>query len=152
MDQDIQDFGEMLGRNILTRNWSTVHQHLAPWLQASTSVAEVEHFFEKAYRSILEENGIQTLHYPEHPEPSVSGNTLINATGLREPIGFLDGKVRTVPSELTDQNMRYWMKLELHCSDEQMDALDFDTFCELWIAVVTSPEGLRVGYWSHGAY
>jgi hypothetical protein len=29
--------------------------------------------------------------------------------------------------------------------------LNFDTFCAVWIAVVEAAEGLRVGYWSHGA-
>jgi hypothetical protein len=48
--------------------------------------------------------------------------------------------------------MRYWMKLQLQCSDEQMATLGFDAFCEVWMAVVDTPEGLRVGYWSHGAY
>ena len=48
--------------------------------------------------------------------------------------------------------MRYWLKLQLHYSDEQMAQLDFDTFAEVWIVVVTTEEGLRVGYWTHDAY
>jgi hypothetical protein len=82
----------------------------------------------------------------------VGGNDHTNATKLREPIGFMGGKVRPVPSQVTDENVRYWMKLQLHCSDEQMARLDFDTFCETWIAVVETDEGLRAGYWSQGAY
>jgi hypothetical protein len=30
--------------------------------------------------------------------------------------------------------------------------LGFDSFCEAWVAVVDTAEGLRVGYWSQGAY
>jgi len=60
----------------------------------------------------------------------------INATKLREPIEFLGGNARPVAQEVTDANMRYWMKLQLHCSDEQMAKLNFDTFCEVWVAVV----------------
>ena len=30
--------------------------------------------------------------------------------------------------------------------------LGFDSFCEVWVAVVDTAEGLRVGYWSQGAY
>ena len=45
-----------------------------------------------------------------------------------------------------------WMKLQLQCSDEQMAKLHFDTFCEVWVAVVQTDEGLRVGYWSQGGY
>jgi hypothetical protein len=33
-----------------------------------------------------------------------------------------------------------------------MEKLGFDFFCEVWMAVVEIPEGLRVGYWSQGAY
>ena len=47
---------------------------------------------------------------------------------------------------------RDWMKLELPCSDEQVDSLDFDVFCEVWMALVATRDGLRVGYWSQGAY
>src|SRR5262249_41167905 len=43
-------------------------------------------------------------------------------------------------------------KLQLQCSDEQMESLAFDFFCEVWMAVVDTAEGLRVGYWSQGAY
>lgn len=37
-------------------------------------------------------------------------------------------------------------------SEEQVEELDFDIFCEVWAAVVETTEGLRVGYWSQGAY
>jgi hypothetical protein len=152
MDDDIQSFGETLGRSVLAREWAAVHELLAPWLRATTSADEVRAFFENEYRSTLEANGVQELHYPEYPEPSVDGNTFMNATGLREPIEFQGGKLRAVAAEVTDHNMRYWMKLQLHCSDDQMAKFNFDTFCEVWIAVVTTAEGLRVGYWSQGAY
>ena len=74
------------------------------------------------------------------------------ATQLREPISFAGGKVRDVPVEVTDHDVRYWMKLQLQCSDEQMDRLGFDSFCEVWMAVVETAEGLGVGYWSQGGY
>ena len=60
--------------------------------------------------------------------------------------------MRNVAPEVTDDNVRYWLKLQLHCSDEQMEKLEFDSFCEAWMAVVDTAEGLRVGYWSQGAY
>ena len=152
MDDDVRIFGETLGRAALARDWEAVHGLLAPWLRAVTTVDGVRAFFEDEYRATLEANSVQGLHYPEYPEPSVDGNNFMNATKLREPISFADGKVRSVAPELTDDNMRYWMKLELQCSDEQMEKLNFDTFCEMWIAVAQTAEGLRVGYWSQGAY
>ena len=152
MDDDVRAFGESLGRKALERNWPAVHQLLAPWLRAEMNPDGVRAFFEDEFRATLQANGVQDLQYPEYPEPSVDGNNFLNATKLREPISFQGGKVRAVPQEVTDQNMRFWMKLQLQCSDDQMAKLNFDTFCEVWIAVVETPEGLRVGYWSQGAY
>jgi hypothetical protein len=152
MDDDIRAFGESLGRKVLARDWAGAHELLAPWLRAATDHEGVRSFFEDEYRSALQANGIEGLRYPEYPEPSIGGNNFLNATKLREPISFEGDKVRPVPPQVTDQNMRYWMKLELQCSDDQMAELNFDTFCEVWIAVVETDEGLRAGYWSHGAY
>jgi len=152
VDDDIRGFGETLGRAALARDWSAVYELLAPWLRTTMRPDEVRTFFENEYRSTLQANGIQEIHYPEYPEPSVDGNNFMSAEKLREPIEFQGGKLRAVPPEVTDQNLRYWMKLQLQCSDEQMARLNFDTFCEVWIAVVTTSAGLRVGYWSQGAY
>ena len=60
--------------------------------------------------------------------------------------------MRSVAPEVTDDNVRYWLKLQLQCSDAQMEQLGFDSFGEVWMAVVDTAEGLRVGYWSQGAY
>jgi len=152
MDDDIRRFGTELGHYALSRNWPGVHQMLAPWLQSTLTTDDVRCFFEGAYREILQANGIQDLHYPEYPEPEVGGNAFTNATELRKPISFLQDKVRPVPNELNDENFRYWLKLELLCSDEQMEVLGCDYLGEIWMAVVAIPEGLRVGYWSQGAY
>lgn len=152
MDEDVRSFGTELGRRALARNWTGVHELLAPWLQRSVSVDGVRAFFEDEYRSILAENGIEELDYPAYPEPEVGGNNYMNATSLREPIEFQGGKVRAVAPEVTDDNMRYWLKLQLQCSDEQMEKFGFDYFSEVWMAVVDTKEGLRVGYWSQGAY
>jgi hypothetical protein len=121
-------------------------------MQRSQSADDVRKFFEDEYRATLEANDIQGLHYPEHPEPGVDGNSHTKATELRAPLSFAGGKVRPVPAEVTDANMRYWLSLQLLCSDEQIEAMDFDCFCEVWAAIVSTPEGLRVGYWSQGAY
>ena len=152
MDDDVRSFGEALGAAALARDWVAVHALLAPWLRETLSVEAVRAFFEDEYRATLEANGIEQLEYPEYPEPQLDGNTFMNATKLREPIEFAGGKVRPVPAEVTDQNVRYWLSLQLVCSDAQMERLSFDSFCETWIAVVETAEGLRVGYWSQGAY
>ena len=152
MDDDIREFGLNLGRAVLGQSWATVHGMLARWLQSAQSVDDVRKFFEEEYRATLKANQIEELMYPECPEPTLDGNSFTKATQLREPISFAGGKVRPVASEVSDSNMRYWMSMTLQCSDEQMEALNFDTFCEVWVAVVETPDGLRVGYWSQGAY
>ena len=96
--------------------------------------------------------GIEAMQYPEHPDPEVGGNTFINASSLREPISFAGDKIRPVDPAVTDENMRFWMRLQLQCSDDQMEQLGFDFFCEVWLAVVQTTDGLRVGYWGQGAY
>jgi hypothetical protein len=152
MDEDVREFGLNLGRAVLGQSWATAHGMLAPWLRSAQSVDDLRKFFEDEYRAALRDNQIEELKYPEYPEPELDGNTFTKATQLREPISFAGGKVRPVAPEVTDANMRYWMSMKLQCSDEQMEAFNFDTFCEVWMAVVETPDGLRVGYWSHGAY
>ncbi len=152
MDDDVRAFGESLGRAALARDWPAVHGLLAPWLRAVTTPEQVRAFFEDEYRLTLKDNGVEELLYPEYPEPELGGNGFTKATQLREPLGFMGGKVRLVAPEVTDDNVRYWMKLQLQCSDEQMERLGFDHFCEVWAAVCQTGEGLRVGYWSQGAY
>jgi hypothetical protein len=152
MDEKINDFGIELGCRVLTQNWQGVHEMLASWLRQAQTVESVREFFESEYRATLDANGIEGMHYPEYPEPQIGGNSFTTAASLREPISFQGGKVRPVAPEVTDENIRYWMKLELQCSDEQMEQLGFDQFAEVWMAVVETDEGMRVGYWSHGAY
>jgi hypothetical protein len=152
MDEDVRDFGTLLGGRLLARDWAGAHALLAPWLRATLSPDDVRRFFEDEYRKTLAESGIDAMHYPEHPEPELGGNQFTNATSLREPMSWKPGYVRPVAAEVTDANMRYWMSMQLPCSDQQMADLDFDFFAEVWIAVVQTEEGLRAGYWSHGAY
>jgi hypothetical protein len=152
MDDDVRAFGVELGLKAIARDWIAVQAMLAPWLRATCSADAVRQFFEDEYLATLQANGVEVLHYPEYPEPELGGNTFTKATQLREPISFAGGKIRPVAAEVTDDNMRYWLKIQLQCSDEQMERFGFDYFCEVWAAVVDTPEGLRVGYWSQGAY
>jgi hypothetical protein len=152
MDDEVRAFGTDLGRKALARDWPAVRAMLAPWLRSRYTVEAVQSFFEDEYRATLSENSIDGLRHPEYPEPELGGNGFTKATQLREPISFEGGKVRDVPAEVTDGNVRWWLKMQLTCSDDQMDELGFDYFCEVWMAVVETGEGLRVGYWSQGPY
>jgi hypothetical protein len=152
MQDSIREFGTDLGHKALARDWAGVHGLLAPWLQRSTDVDGVRRFFEDQYRLTLQDSGIEAMHYPENPDPEVDGNDFTNATSLREPMSFKPGYVRPIAPEVTDENFRYWMVMRLQCSDEQMRQLDFDQFAEVWMAVVETGEGLRVGYWNHDPY
>ena len=152
MDDDIRAFGMEVGGKAIAQDWLGVHSMLAPWLRPVMAVDDVKAFFEDEYRATLEASDVEGMHYPEYPEASVDGNGFTKATQLREPISFAGGKVRAVPPEVTDENVRYWLELVLQCSDAQMEKWNFDQFCEVWMAVVDTPEGLRIGYWSQGAY
>ena len=152
MDDEVREFGMELGKRAIARDWPGVHALLAPWMRAEWPVDRVQAFFEDEYRATLEANEVPDMHHPEHPEPQIDGNAFTRATQLREPISFAGGKVRPVAPEVTDENVRYWMNLQLPCSDEQQETLGFDCFCDIWAAIVATPEGLRVGYWSQGAY
>jgi hypothetical protein len=151
MEDSIRDFVTDLGRKALARDWPAVHGMLAPWLRSRMSEDDVRAFFENESRATLEASQVEGMHYPDYPEPEVGGNTYVNATELRKPSSWAGG-VRDVAPEVTDENMRYWARMQLQCSDEQMAELDFDYFAEVWMAVVETDEGLRVGYWSQGAY
>lgn len=152
MEEAIRDFGMNLGHRILARDWAGAHQLLAPWLRETLAADDVRRFFEDEYRLTLRDSGIDAMHYPECPDPELGGNQFMNATSLREPLSFKPGYVRPIAPELTDQNFRYWLKMQLQCSDEQMERLGLDFFAEVWMAIVETAEGLRVGYWSQGAY
>ena len=89
MDSDIRDFAETLGRKVLSRDWTEVRELLAPWLRNVMSIEQVREFFETSYSAMLRENGVQALHYPEHTEPSVGGDSFMSAAKLREPIDWL---------------------------------------------------------------
>ena len=152
MDDDIREFGMNLGGLALARDWGGVHDLLSPWLQKDLSVEGVKTFFEDEYRRTLGANGVEEMFYPEYPEPGVDGNTFMNATELRKPISWEGDRIRNIPPELTDTNVKYWMNLKLYCSDEQMQTLSFDTFTDIWLSVAESDGRLCVGYWSCGAY
>ncbi|HKA21595.1 MAG TPA: hypothetical protein VKN18_25185 [Blastocatellia bacterium] len=152
MEESIRNFSTEVGRFALARDWPAVHSMLASWLRSSSTPDDVREFFENEYRATLDANGIGDLHYPEHPDPDVGGNSFTNATSLREPISWEGGRIRPVAPEVTDENMKFWARMQLQCSDEQMEQLRFDYFAEVWMAVVETAEGLRVGYWSQGAY
>ena len=151
MDEDIREFGMGIGNKALERDWARVYELVAPWLQKEITVDGVREFFEDEYRKTLDANEIEETPYPEYPEPELDGNAFMNATELRKPISWEGDRVRNIAVEVTDDIVRYWLKIGLMSSDEQMDKLGFDCFAEVWVLVVETEDGLRVGYWSHGA-
>ncbi len=146
MQATVEQFGMTLAQKALDRDWEGVRSLLAPWLGLSSD--EVREFFEADYRETLKANEVEGMHYPE--VPYVSGNSS-DLAFLREKTDWMPAP-RAIAGEVTPENFRQWMTLQLQCSEEQMDELGFDYFTELWLIVCETPDGLRVGYWSHGAY
>jgi len=145
MTDELRAFGERLAQAALDRNWAGVCDLLAPWLQQSPE--EVQKKLEDEYRSILQSNAIEEMHYPSVPYVSGNQSTL---EFLREPKE--GGRCRPIPAEVTPENFRQWMKIQLQCSEEQAEELEVDFLAELWLIVVELPAGLRVGYWATTAY
>jgi hypothetical protein len=144
VNDDIRQLGTGLGQRMIARDWAGVHALLAPWLQATLSPDDVRAFFQDQYRDVLEDNGVEGTHHPE--KIHIGGNAEMTAKELHSPVSSWSEHVRPVPLEVTDENLRYWMRLVLECSDEQADELEFDDLADVWLAVVETGEGLRVGF------
>lgn len=80
----------------------------------------------------------------------VSGNTSTLAS-LREKPSFKP-QPRPIPAEVTEQNFRYWMTIQLQCSDEQQEELELDFLTDFWLIVVEVDGQMKIGYWSHDPY
>jgi hypothetical protein len=81
----------------------------------------VRAFFEDAYREVLSENGVEGLHHPENFH--IDGNSDMTARELHSPVGSWSDYVRPVSPLVTEENLRYRMRLVLECSDEQAEEL-----------------------------
>lgn len=148
MDQRMRTFGEQLGSRALAQDWAGVQQLLAPWLRERYSVEAVQQFFEDDYASVLVGCEIEELHYPA--QVRVDGNTS-TLEELRQVPSWLP-RGRPIPQEVTADNFRQWMNLQLECSEEQAEELELDFLSDTWLIVVELEEGLRVGYWAHDPY
>lgn len=138
MDSDIYNFGNALGKCALLRDWKSVHAYLAPWMAAVVTVEDVRRFFECQYQAIAgDASGVV---FPEATTVELGGNDFTDVSELRES--------HPVAESVSDENLRYWLRMLLPTSDAQRAALGLDFLAEAWIAVVSTPDGLRVGYWS----
>lgn len=138
MDQDTRDFGHALGKCALARDWKGVHACLAPWMAEVLAIEDVQRFFEAQYKGIA--GDASGLVYPEATTVELGGNGFTDASELRES--------HPVDERVSDQNLRYWLRIVLPTSDAQREMLGLDFLAEVWIAVVSTDAGLRVGYWS----
>lgn len=141
-------FAEGLGEAIIARDWVGVHARLAPWLADASDPSMVQAFFEGQYKRVLADFGIDELHYPEVYN---LGWNRSNLAGLREKKSRMP-RPAPIPKEVTEANFRQWMKMELCCSELQVEKLQFDVFAVPWFMVVETESGLRVGYWTHDPY
>lgn len=148
MDSQTRTFGETLAKTILDQDWSGVHELLAPWLQSRYTIDDVQEFFESDYLSILAGSDIDELH---HPETYYVGGNSSDLASLREPPSWKPVG-RAIPDEVSDENFRQWMNVQLQCSEDQQAELDLDYLSDLWLVVVEHENELRVGYWAHDPY
>ncbi len=152
IDSGIKEFVVAVGKRALECQWDKVHACLARWLQDQLQPCDVHEFFSSAYSATLAENGIAGEHFPEGCEPEIGGSAFVTADNLRQPITWLGNRTRDISEEVTDENMVFWARLTLLGSPAQSEQLQLHTFAEIWMAVVNTDDGLRIGYWSPNAY
>ncbi len=148
MQDTVREFGELLASSAIARDWSGVHGMLAPWLQERLGVESVKAFFEDDYRQMLQNNDVEGEHFPGVAQ--IDGNSS-GLDYLRKTPSFKSSP-RPIPSDVTEGNFRQWMNIQLQCTEEQAEQLNFDFFTDIWLIVVEIEGSLRVGYGSHDAY
>ncbi|MBI3552071.1 MAG: hypothetical protein HY077_06100 [Elusimicrobia bacterium] len=149
MNPDVQKFGNDLANAAIAKDWDAVHKMLAPWVQAKIAVEGVKKFFEDEYLDILRGVDVHEIHYPKIPY--VTGNDMSPLKDLKEKTSFMK-EPRPIAAEVTEANFRQWMNVQLQCDDGQQDELEIDFLAEVWLIVVQTDQGFKVGYWSHDAY
>jgi hypothetical protein len=148
LEDRVIKFGFRLAYLAISREWGLVHEKLAPWLQARLNEEGVRNFFEDDYYQILSNAGIEMMHYPTVPYVSVHSTSLET---LREMSSWKNLS-RQIPSEITEENFRQWMLIQLQCSEEQIDEINLEYLTEFWLIVVEVNGEFKVGYWSHDVY
>ena len=144
MDPRWSTFGTTLADAAMAQDWNAVHGLLAPWMRKALTPDSVRAFFENAYREILAGFDVEELHHPTEAE--LDGNSCTLAD-LREDPFRPDAP--EIADEVTDENFRKWMHIQLMTSPEQQAELGMDYLASFWLIIVELREGLRVGYWAH---
>lgn len=151
MDDTVRKFGEEFAAKILERDWAAAHKMLSPSLQKLADLGALQSFVEKEYRATLESSQISEMHYPGNPEPMIDGNTFVTAAEIKKPDPYALSQLSKPPADISDENLKYWMSIQFLCSEDQQTKLGLDFLAEIWIAVISTPDGLRAAH-LHAAY
>lgn len=130
---------ERFAAALATGNFAAAVATLAPWL---TSVWTAERFAEemtRAARAVAENANLAEA--PHAGAYEVSANPMRYDEMRREP-AYRSG----VPAEVTDENYRGWSNVQIQTDEEDGYLTDIDTLATLYVVVVSTSGGDRIGY------
>src|SRR5262245_16327718 len=128
-DEIYYAFGQRLAQTLLRGDYEAAAGFLAPWLRRHLGGEELQVLFAREFYSIADEHQLATLVAPKVTR--VSGN-ISRLADLRAFSTW--APPRKIPREVTEENFRKWMVVELKPGAE--DAMDFDFWARFWAIVV----------------
>jgi len=133
-------FASDFARTILTLDFISAHQYLAPWLQKEISADDLQAKFEARLWEMNEIWGIEQLIYPA--DFSVDFNPC-NLMDLKKIYDWRES--RNFSDELTDENFRQWMVIQF-MPDENDERIELDAWFDFWFVVAEVTNELKIGF------
>ena len=131
MDAECRTLADTIGRLVVERDMAGVHGLLAPWLQVSSGVSDIDRMITEAWEGLAP------------PRSWTIDQGAIDLGALRRPDGF-GPPTAALPEDITPANYRGWF-----CVQFQPDPVNpegFNVCFDLWLAAVEHDGAYRVGY------
>ncbi len=130
MDDEIRAWLTEFGRAVVEKEFDRAQACLAPWLAERVSIKE-------DIASTVEETREEREIIGEpHPAACDVGYNDLGLDELREDDTNID-------THVNEENFRQWCSVVFLASEEEA----FDAYCDMWMIVVDTEGGLRIGYY-----
>jgi hypothetical protein len=130
MDTAFEDVAGQFARRIIQKDYESARELLAPWLRDTVTAAQLE--------SMVHE------HCKDLPAPA-EFEVDSNSCGLEDlTVDANSPPTRSLPPEITPQNYRQWMVIQLKPAAD--DDSGYDACFDLWIALVEVDGAPKIGY------
>jgi hypothetical protein len=139
-DNDVLDFVRHFADRIVARDFAGAHGALAPWLRAEVSPDDLAATIDAEVQLTREACGESDECKPETYE--IDWNS-ISLASLKEHRSV--APLPSVSDEITDDNFRNWVCVQLMPSEEGV--WELDAFVDMWLMVVALDTGYAVGYY-----